>query len=73
MHVKDSLAQVKDTDTLRIFWINVRENKSTNANHGGDTDESTPLLCNSPILSKISKICTAIVNKRDIDLILKPK
>lgn len=44
MHVKDSLAQVKDTDTLRIFWINVRENKSTNANHGGDTDESTPLL-----------------------------
>lgn len=73
MHVKNSLAQVKDQYNLCIFCVKLVEKISTNVNHAGGNLPIYPMLCNSSLKSKNvpnfddgAKCFDNISNKRNI-------
>lgn len=52
MHVKNGLAQVKDQQNFRIFYIKLIENINTRANHAWEAYGFSPILCKSLLISK---------------------
>lgn len=52
MHVKNSLAQVKDQYNLSIFYVKMGEKISTNVNLAGGNQPIDPILCKSSLKGK---------------------
>lgn len=73
MHVKNSLAQVKDQYNLSIFYVKMGEKISTNVNLAGGNLPIDPILCKSSLKGKNvpnfdggAKCFDHISNKRNI-------
>ena len=52
MHIKNSLAQVKDKNNLSIFYVKSGEKISTTVNLAGGNLPIDPILCKSSLKGK---------------------
>ena len=75
MHVKNSLAQVKDQYNLSIVYVKMGEKISTNVNHAGGNLPIYQILCKSSLTSNNvpnfddgARCFDNISNKRNINM-----